>query len=572
MDDQEVKNTRVPSDTEIRGYAAVSHGLVHYRCVGSGPPLVLLHDSPRSSLLHLPLMRMLAGYFSVFALDTPGYGRSDPLPIAPRPEIRDFAKVLGETLEALQLERPIVYAYHTSSKIALECAKQDPHRIGYLVIDGISLPPEPADTAFITKYMNPFAPDSTGMYITSHWCKIRDLHRFFPWFEFRVDRRLPIDEPCAEQMHVYALDYFMAGEDYPSAYSAAMRYDAHLTIRDLRVPATFMARADDVLYHFLDVVDSIRPPGTTVERLPPSQDVWREKLLEIFSTAAEEVGSDRRAMIADSLTRDRQYLQRGSEQIHVYLRGRGEPGLLLLTSPPGGGRAAESSISIFGGSRRVIAPDFAGCGGSDALHSDATFDDWVDWLSEIGTRMAGRTFDVVAQGMSVPFALALAARADGPVRRIAIDGMPVLNADERAELARHYVPTIHPRRDGVHFLSLFQRLRDEEIQWPWYENGRHAARHTEPELDPARLYSRLVDSLMSPESYGDACVAALSVDILMLARCVHSPLLVLDVQNDPAYRGLLQLSGEAPRGHYQQAPSQQSDRDEIMMAFLDAKE
>ncbi len=100
-----------------RGYAEAGDRLVHYRVGGSGPAIVLLHDSPRSSRLHLPLMEVLASRFRVFALDTPGYGNSDPLDMA-EPTIPDFASALGEALAALGLEQAPLYATHTSAKIA----------------------------------------------------------------------------------------------------------------------------------------------------------------------------------------------------------------------------------------------------------------------------------------------------------------------------------------------------------------------------------------------------------------------------------------------------------------------
>lgn len=102
-----------------RAYVRAPHGLVHYRVAGDGPAVVLLHDSPRSSAMHLPQLEALSDQFTVIALDTPGYGRSQPLPPEPRPTIADFAAALAGTLVALGLERCPVYGFHTSSKFTL---------------------------------------------------------------------------------------------------------------------------------------------------------------------------------------------------------------------------------------------------------------------------------------------------------------------------------------------------------------------------------------------------------------------------------------------------------------------
>src|SRR5690606_14891693 len=71
-----------PGMTEItRHFAYTQDGRrIHYRRAGSGPPLVLLHASPSSSRVQIPLLRAWADDFTVIALDTPGFGLSDPLP------------------------------------------------------------------------------------------------------------------------------------------------------------------------------------------------------------------------------------------------------------------------------------------------------------------------------------------------------------------------------------------------------------------------------------------------------------------------------------------------------------
>ena len=65
-----------------RHYISVDGRLVHYRKAGTGPLLLLLHQSPQSSLDHVELMGRWAGRFTMIAPDRPGCGQSDPLPDA----------------------------------------------------------------------------------------------------------------------------------------------------------------------------------------------------------------------------------------------------------------------------------------------------------------------------------------------------------------------------------------------------------------------------------------------------------------------------------------------------------
>ncbi|NQV81243.1 MAG: alpha/beta hydrolase, partial [Alphaproteobacteria bacterium] len=44
---------------------------IHYRRAGTGPAVLLLHQSPKSSREHIPLMQHLMDRFTCIAPDTP---------------------------------------------------------------------------------------------------------------------------------------------------------------------------------------------------------------------------------------------------------------------------------------------------------------------------------------------------------------------------------------------------------------------------------------------------------------------------------------------------------------------
>src|SRR5690606_35150766 len=134
----------------------------HYRMMGRGPAVVMLHDSPRSSRLHLETMRDLSDLYTVYAFDTPGYGTSAPLE-KPDPPAADFAGALSAAIEPLGLQGVPLYATRTSAKIALEYAARfaEPAR---LILDGLSIPQSAPDPAFIERYMRPMRLDEDGGY------------------------------------------------------------------------------------------------------------------------------------------------------------------------------------------------------------------------------------------------------------------------------------------------------------------------------------------------------------------------------------------------------------------------
>jgi len=528
--------------------------------------VVLLHDSPRSSVLHLPLLEQLSDACTLFALDTPGYGMSDALPEDPRPELDDFGDALAAALRALGLERPTVYAYHTSSKIALSCAVRHPGVIGRLVVDGLSLPAAPVPEQFIADYMSPFEPDADGAYLAKQWTRIRDLHRFFPWFQREAARRIPMDEPSPAALHAYALDLFMAGRHYAAAYSAAMRYRALEALPALATTATFMARADDVLYPFLDVVEANLPQGATVERLPADREAWLRRLRELFASGDGSLAEPDVGTAEGQAARD--YVELGHGSLHVYRHGQGPRAVLALHDPPGSGRDLDSLAAALQGSE-VIAPDLPGCGLSDPLGEEAGCEAYAAVLAEAMASLGLPVFDIVATGLSVPVGVALAAACPDRVGRLLLDGMPALGRVEAEQVASRYAPPIVPSREGSHFVATWHRLRDEQLQWPWYDGTQAARRHVEPDLDGTRLHHRLVGVLQQPEAYGRVCRAALRYGLEEGMARLAMPTAVMDAAPDPRYAGADRLAAAAPRGRLLSRPADPGEAAQRIAAFLE---
>ncbi|HSN72083.1 MAG TPA: alpha/beta fold hydrolase, partial [Steroidobacteraceae bacterium] len=415
-----------------KGWVDLPHGQVHYRRAGSGPPIVLLHDSPRSSVLHEPVLEALADEFTAIALDTPGYGRSTPLPLE-QPEIPDFGRALAATLAALGIERCPVYAFHTSSKIALELLIQDPARTSVVVMDGLSIPSGPPDLEFIRRYMEPFLPSEDGSHVASGWSRARDFHRFFPWFAHTRLARLPLGLPDAEHLHRYATDLFMAGPHYADAYSAAMRYDPLPAIGRIAGRAVFMCREDDVLYPHLDRLPSTLPTGATIERLGPSRHAWITRLRELFR---EHVASTRfdppDPLAAPADDSERQgYVPVPAGQIRVRRMGRaGARPAMLLHDVPGSGAQLRELMHGLAIDRTIYVPDLSGLGESSAL-PDPDLQAYAATLVALIDGLGLDHIDVYAEFLAGPIALAFATVANGRVGRLVLDGLPMPGTAER---------------------------------------------------------------------------------------------------------------------------------------------
>jgi pimeloyl-ACP methyl ester carboxylesterase len=521
-----------------KGFVTVPHGQVHFRYGGRGPVVVMLHDSPRSSVLHAPNIEWLGEHCTVIALDTPGYGNSTPLP-QPQPEIPDFAEALAATLTALGIDRCALYGFHTGSKIALQFAVDHPERVALTILDGLALPAAPASAEYLEQYLLPFAPVADGRHLVQQWSKVLDFHRYFPWFAKSAATRMPLALPGDLDLHDYATDLFLAGRHWTSAYGAALRHLAAPNIGRLRSRTVFLCREDDVLYGFLDALPEHLPASCSVERVPPLAAAWRTRLLDLLKQAdlPRTRWTPPRTTVATGRKDERQaYVDLVQGQLRVRLRGDGGVPLLMLHDVPGGSCSLQPLAQAIASDRLTIAPDLPGLGESHPLPYPS-LGSYVTALAEMLEQLGCGPVDVFAEGLGTCFAVAMAAHHPQHVRRLVLDGLPWIHSKDRRRYARHYCPTLAPDRHGTHLLQIWHQLRDREASWPWFDRAAGAARRHDPDLDPERLHGNFLAVMQCLPSYGDAARAALEAAVRDILKGVHQPVLLLDAAEDVRYAG-----------------------------------
>ena len=116
-----------------RRYIDGRWGQLHLRENGdvAGVALVCLHATAYSSRSFTGVLTTLDGRRRALAIDTPGYGESDPPP-AP-PSIADYADALAEALP----EPVDLFGYHTGVSIAVEWALRHPSKVRRLILMGV---------------------------------------------------------------------------------------------------------------------------------------------------------------------------------------------------------------------------------------------------------------------------------------------------------------------------------------------------------------------------------------------------------------------------------------------------
>jgi pimeloyl-ACP methyl ester carboxylesterase len=516
-----------------RRYVQVADRLLHYRCCGSGPAIVLLHDSPRSSRLHIDTMRALGCRFRVYALDTPGYGNSAPLGL-PSPTIDDFAAALGDALAALGLQQAPLYATHTSAKIALAYAASQPLP-PLLVLDGLSIPTAAPDHAFIDAYMRPFTIEPSGGYLASEWTRMRDMLRWFPWFERRPGTRIAMAAPDGAWIADYVIDLFSAGPHYSDAYRAAMLYDPTAALERVAVPTLVAARADDVLYGSLDRVPLSANASLSVQRLPADRGLWLEWLERVLLDGCSSPTSAAAAEEAETATF---YVDLPHGQIRLHRAGpRGGRPLLILAVPTT--HHALLWQEALSESRDVLVPELPGYGESDPLPTPDA-ESFADVLAATLEAVGAEGVDVLALGFAAPLAAMLAMRHPRRIGMIALDGLPPRDEAARKAIAARLCPAIAPERSGGHLHRIWHMLRDGDVQWPWFDDDLAASRSLPLSTEPEALHRALTDILKQPTYYGDAARAALAVSSEIYRR-LDLPVLLFEHPSDPAYAAVPSL-------------------------------
>jgi len=554
-----------------KGFVDAPHGEVHFRYGGSGPPVVLLHDSPRSSVFHIPNIEWLGEQFTVFALDTPGHGLSSPLP-APDPGIADFADALHGTLDLLGIERCALYGLHTSAKIALQYAADHPQRVALTILDGLSLPVQPPTEALLQSYLQPFEPTAEGDYIARQWTRVLDFHRYFPWHSLAAESRIAMDLPDDQRLHEYATDVFMAGAAWTGAYVAALRYEAVPVIRQLKSPTVFLCREDDVSSGHLDHIPLPLPDKCRIARVPAVPGAWRHHLTDLLREARRQDArwtSPSRVVDANISARRQRYVNLLHGQVRVELRGQStdKAPVLLLHDLPGSPRQLEGLTALLAADRLTLAPDLPGLGQSDPLPS-ATLGAYVSVIDETLEALGVEAVDIVAEGLGTVFAAALAANRPRRVRRVVVDGVPMVRTRNRKRYVREYCPRLLADRAGSHLHRLWEQLRTAQMSWPWFERSAAAARVRDVDLNPHAMHAALVDSMKQLDNYGDAARAALDAAMRDIARGIEQPVLVMQDSRDIRYDGNGSLRRRMRNATLEARPAGLAERAALYRDFL----
>lgn len=430
--------------------AEASRRRVHYRRAGTGPAVLLVHQSPRSSLEYEPLMRRWAGHFTLFAPDTPGFGASDPLPID-RPEVADYADAAVAFVDALGLETVGAYGFHSGAITLITAAKRHPGRFAAIAAVGYAVWTEAEKAAFADAYTPPFVPQPYGEHLAWLWPRVLEQTWFFPWYRAAPEARLsrPHDDPALA--HQIVMEMLEAGDDYRRGYSAVLRADRDIPL-DGATPPTLITAYDG---------DPLQPHLARLGALPAN---WQAYGLP----TPEEVEAACRAHLEAHAAPAPPPIAEAADEGFVRVESGGFDGLLHYRGPLDADEVAlhapgSSAVQI--AAADVLCIDLPGHGLSDDWPAGAepTLDQWA---GAVAAALPDRPLTLRGHGWSGLLALAVAAAAP-QVKAIEVcDGHLPLPAD--GDAWRDALTDITPDRFGSYLLEAWQALRAGHFFWPWF--------------------------------------------------------------------------------------------------------
>ena len=467
---------------------------VMVRRAGSGPPAVLLHESPRSSAAFVPVIEALAERFTVIAPDTPGYGGSDPLDLH-RPQIADYADALKEVMDGLGLERVALFGRHTGAAIAIEYANLYPERVSGIVLDGCpAFTPEEMEE-LVASYLPPFRPVWDGSHVAWLWSRVRDQLTFFPWYRQGPASRLAIDMPRPSILNRIATDLLLAGDGYRVAYEAAFRYDGAAAAAMACVPAHYMATETDVLLSHLDRLPNL-PADARIHRLADAERV--SVIGDLLAACADGLPP---APPAPEETGARRFVQVNGASL--MLREWGEAGarpLLLVADLPGSTQGLEPVAAHLAKGRRVVAIDPPGHGLSSPAPA-GTADSGVGLAAGAVASLGLGPVDVAGIGSGACWAALLARRLGADCGRLVlIDPPPDPQALADCLPATALVPTW----SGTHLLTAWYLARESLLYRPWFVPTAATRMPVEIGLDVELLHRRFVDTVIAGAAFPEA--------------------------------------------------------------------
>lgn len=226
-----------------KGYVDGPWGQTHYREIGRGPELFLLHQSPLSGAMFSPAMPLLAAYgLRVIAVDTPGYGMSDG-PQAPV-DVNTLADAVATAITTLSSNPCFLLGHHTGAALAANIAARRLAPISRLILNGVPILSAEERAFFETLEFGPIRLAADGSHLIDVWNQ--RLTASPGWTNLKA-------------MHRHVAEMLAVGDRYWFAFEAVFAHDIEADFRAVTQPAMVLTNTGEDLFEASSRASRMRP-------------------------------------------------------------------------------------------------------------------------------------------------------------------------------------------------------------------------------------------------------------------------------------------------------------------------
>ena len=255
-----------------RHFVDVPQGAVHYAEAGAGDPVLLLHQTPRSWDEYRDVLPLLGRTRRAIAMDTVGFGDSDPLTSGGN-SIEAWSEVVLALLDGLAIERADLVGHHTGAVIAVETAVRAPDRVRSVILSSspYDKPGAPAAAAPGRAVVDEVEPSADGSHLLELW---RTRAAFYP-------------KGAIDLLQRYIVDALKAGPLAAEGHRVVAQYDIVAAVPRIACPVLLIgATADPFAYPALVRLQAALPQAETTE-IEGGMVPLPDQLPEAFATAVD---------------------------------------------------------------------------------------------------------------------------------------------------------------------------------------------------------------------------------------------------------------------------------------------
>ncbi len=488
------------------GYVWAGVRRVHYRIAGRGAPVVLLHASPVSGASLIDRIEAFAAHGALaVAIDTPGYGESDELDLD-TPSLADYAEALASSLDALGLQRVVLYGRHTGAAIGAQFAALYPQRVALLYCDGYPIYDAATRQRYRQRYVTTHAHDFTGSHLVWAWNRYREQFVHWPWFEQNPTHRADIDLPAPAALHRGTLDLLAAGPRYGQAEAAVFGEDTGPLLAAVSTPSIVSAREGDSL---LKRVPELSRHGTFDVRAVPRQVTaaleaeWQCIAPYLDDTSVRAVPSasappgriDRGIVDVAGVS----WCVRTQRPYGPNEASDADRPLVLVPDGPMSAQALEPWMARFRRDRLLWTADWPGAGNSAAIDAAPSHAEAAAQLLGLLDQQGLGSMDLCGWGVGAWIVREVQAQAPHRVRNL--QALRPVDWRGTGLATRNWLPELVPVAEGSHLIRAWQYLRDSRLWSPWFDRrrGRHGA--MTDGIDVAALDRELLALMQQPDRF-----------------------------------------------------------------------